>query len=39
MKIKIFESAKEDLKEGFYFYKSQAKGMESYFLDSLFLRY
>ena len=36
MKIKILESAKEDLREGFYFYESQAKGMGNYFLDSLF---
>jgi len=26
MRIKILESAKEDLMEGFYFYESQAKG-------------
>jgi plasmid stabilization system protein ParE len=36
MKLKILESAKEDLKEGFYFYESQEKGVGSYFLQSLF---
>jgi len=36
MRIRILESAKEDLREGFYFYESRAKGIGSYFLDSLF---
>ncbi len=36
MKIKILESAKEDLREGFYFYESQKNGVGSYFLESLF---
>ena len=36
MKIKILESAKEDLKEGFYFYESQERGVGNYFLESLF---
>jgi len=36
MKIKILESAKEDLREGFHFYESQKKGVGSYFLESLF---
>jgi plasmid stabilization system protein ParE len=36
MKIKILESAKEDLREGFYFYESQKRGVGSYFLESLF---
>lgn len=36
MKLKILESAKEDLKEGFYFYDSQERGVGSYFLESLF---
>ena len=36
MKIKILESAEEDLKEGFYFYEAQEKGIGSYFLESLF---
>lgn len=36
MRIRILESAREDLKEGFYFYESQARGIGSYFLESLF---
>lgn len=36
MKIRILESAREDLKEGFYFYESQERGIGSYFLESLF---
>jgi hypothetical protein len=36
MKLKILESAKEDLKEGFYFYESQERNVGSYFLESLF---
>ncbi|MFA5439631.1 type II toxin-antitoxin system RelE/ParE family toxin [Dehalococcoides sp.] len=36
MKIKILESAKKDLKEGFYFYESQERDVGSYFLESLF---
>jgi plasmid stabilization system protein ParE len=36
MKIKILESAKQDLREGFDFYESQAMGIGSYFLESLF---
>ncbi|MBW2153765.1 MAG: hypothetical protein JRH18_19115 [Deltaproteobacteria bacterium] len=36
MRIKILESAKEDLKEGFHFYEPQEKGVGSYFLESLF---
>ena len=35
MKIKILESAKEDLKEGFYFYEFQEGGIGNYFLESL----
>ena len=35
MKIKILESAKEDLKEGFYFYEFQKREIGKYFLDSL----
>jgi hypothetical protein len=35
MKIKILESAKQDLREGFYFYESQEAGIGSYFLESL----
>ncbi len=36
MNIKIIESAKEDLKEGYYFYESQEIGLGNYFLESLF---
>jgi len=36
MKIKILESAKKDLREGFDFYESQETGIGSYFLESLF---
>ena len=36
MKIKILESAKQDLREGFNFYESQETGIGSYFLESLF---
>jgi len=35
MKIKILESAKQDLREGFHFYESQETGIGSYFLESL----
>jgi hypothetical protein len=36
MKIKILESAKQDLLEGYYFYENQKEGLGEYFLDSLF---
>ena len=36
MKIRILESAKQDLREGFHFYESQETGIGSYFLESLF---
>lgn len=36
MKITILESAKQDLREGFYFYESQETGIGTYFLESLF---
>ena len=36
MNIKILESAKTDLKEGFWFYEKQDKGIGTYFLDSLY---
>jgi hypothetical protein len=35
MKIKILESAKEDLKEGFHFYEFQERGIGKYFLEAL----
>lgn len=36
MKIKILDSAEEDLIEGFRFYESKAEGLGDYFLDSLY---
>ena len=35
MKITILESAKDDLKEGYYFYELQERGVGRYFLDSI----
>ena len=35
MKIKILDSAKEDLKEGFHFYELQERGIGKYFLEAL----
>ena len=35
MKIKILKSAKNDLREGFYFYESQQAGLGTYFLETL----
>jgi hypothetical protein len=35
MNIRILESAKIDLKEGFYFYEHQKEGLGHYFIDSL----
>jgi len=35
MKMKILESAKKDLREGYDFYESQERGIGSYFLASL----
>jgi len=36
VKLRILESAKEDLIEGFHFYEEQTPGLGTYFLDSLF---
>jgi plasmid stabilization system protein ParE len=36
MKIKILESAKQDLFEGYSFYEMQEKGVGNYFLESIF---
>ncbi len=36
MKIKILDSANLDLIDGYWFYEKQAKGLGSYFLDTLF---
>lgn len=35
MKIRILKSAQNDLKQGFYFYESQNKGLGMYFLETL----
>jgi hypothetical protein len=35
MKIKILKSAKNDLREGFYFYEFQQTGLGTYFLETL----
>jgi len=36
MKIKILESATQDLLQGYRFYEQQEKGLGGYFLDTLF---
>ena len=36
MKIRILDSASQDLLDGFYFYEKQAPGLGNYFVDSLF---
>ncbi|MEW5693316.1 MAG: type II toxin-antitoxin system RelE/ParE family toxin [Candidatus Hydrogenedentota bacterium] len=36
MKIRILESASQDLIEGFHFYEKQSNGLGGYFIDSLF---
>ena len=36
MRLRILESAKEDLIEGYHFYKEQAPGLGTYFIDALF---
>ena len=36
MKIRILESARKDLVDGFYFYEKQAEGIGTYFLDSIY---
>ena len=36
MKIKILDSAKDDLVEGYYFYENQSEGLGTYFLDSIY---
>jgi plasmid stabilization system protein ParE len=36
MRIKILSTAEEDLEEGYRFYESQADGLGSYFLDTLY---
>lgn len=36
MKIKILDSAEDDLIEGYRFYEPRTEGLGDYFLDSLF---
>ena len=36
MKIRILESASQDLIDGFHFYDKQSAGLGNYFIDSLF---
>lgn len=36
MKVKILSSAEDDLEEGYRFYESQAGGLGTYFLDTLY---
>lgn len=36
MRLRILESAKEDLIEGYHFYEEQAPGLGTYFIDALF---
>ncbi|MHB1237096.1 MAG: type II toxin-antitoxin system RelE/ParE family toxin [Gallionella sp.] len=36
MRIKILSIAEEDLEEGYRFYESQADGLGTYFLDTLY---
>ncbi|HBG92357.1 MAG: hypothetical protein A3J81_06905 [Nitrospirae bacterium RIFOXYB2_FULL_43_5] len=36
MKIRILESASQDLIDGFHFYDKQSVGLGSYFIDALF---
>ncbi len=37
MRLRILESAKEDLIDGYHFYEKQSPGLGAYFLDSLIL--
>jgi hypothetical protein len=36
VKIRILESARNDLVDGYYFYELQAEGIGTYFLDSVY---
>lgn len=36
MKLRILESARRDLIEGYHFYEKQRDGLGKYFLDTLF---
>ncbi len=35
MKIKILESALEDIRKGWYFYESQKEGLGNYFMENI----
>ena len=36
MKIRILESARKDLVDGYYFYEKQSAGIGTYFLESVY---
>ena len=36
MKVRVLESARKDLVDGFYFYEKQADGIGTYFLGSIY---
>ena len=36
MKVRVLESARKDLVDGFYFYEKQADGIGTYFLKSIY---
>ena len=36
MKVRVLESARKDLIDGFYFYEKQADGIGKYFLESIY---
>lgn len=36
MRVKILSAAEDDLEEGYRFYESQADGLGTYFLDTLY---
>ena len=36
MKVRVLESARKDLVDGFYFYEKQADGIGTYFLESIY---
>lgn len=36
MKVRVLESARKDLVDGFYFYEKQGDGIGTYFLESIY---
>ena len=36
MKIRVLESARKDLVDGYYFYEKQSAGIGTYFLESVY---